>query len=80
MTLVKYVLSTIPICLFSVFKAPSYFISKVRSIIIRFSWGKGDGGGISWMKWANFCKPLSWGGLGMRDLGCFNQALLAKVA
>lgn len=32
------------------------------------------------MKWSNLCKPLDQGGLGLRDLGCFNQALSAKVA
>lgn len=78
--LVKHTLSAFPIFLFSVFRAPDYFISKVKSIIIRFLWGKGDGGGIPWMKWASLCKPLSQGGLGTCDLGCFNQALLAKVA
>lgn len=79
-TFVKHVLSTIPIYLFSVFKAPNCFISKVQSIVVKFLWGKGDGSGIPWMKWANLCKPMGQGGMGLRDLGCFNQALLAKVA
>lgn len=78
--MVKHTLSTIPIYLFLVFRAPRYFVDKIRSIIIRFLWGKRDGGGISSMKWVNLCKPMSEGGLGLRDLDCFNQALLAKMA
>lgn len=78
--MVKHTLSTIPIYLFLVFRAPRYFVDKIHSIIIRYLRGKGDGGGISSMKWVNLCKPMSEGGLGLRDLDCFNQALLAKTA
>lgn len=79
-TLVKHVLSTIPIYLFSNFRAPLYFLNQMRSIIITFLWGRGDRRGISWMRWDDLCKPMEQGGLGLRDLGCFNQALLAKAA
>lgn len=80
LTLVKHTLSMIPVYLFSVFRARGYFVSKIRSVIIRFFWGGNEEGGISWMRWSNLCKPLGQGGLGLRDLNCFNQALLAKVA
>lgn len=43
LVLVKHTLSTIPIYLFSVFRAPGYFVKNVRSILIKFLWGKGDG-------------------------------------
>lgn len=36
----KHTLSTIPIYLFSVFRAPGYFIDKVRSLIVQFLWGE----------------------------------------
>lgn len=80
LVLVKHTLSSIPIYLLLVFRAPSYFVGKVRSMIIRFLWGKGDGGGMCWKKWEDLCRPMGNGGLGLRDIGCFNQALLAKQA
>lgn len=80
LVLVKHTLSSIPVYLFSVFRAPCYFVAKVRSLMVRFLWGKGDGGGISWKRWEELCKPMYKGGLGLRELGCFNQALLAKMA
>lgn len=57
--LVKHTLSTIPIYLLSVFRAPSYFVDKVRSLIVQFLWGKRDGRGFCWKKWEDLCKPLS---------------------
>lgn len=46
----------------------------------RFLWGGEHGKGIVWRRWEVCCLPKSKGGLGLRDLGCLNQALLAKVA
>lgn len=72
-TLVKHTLSTIPIYLFLVFRAPKYFLSKVRSVDqIKVFVAQRDGGGIPWMIWANLCKPLGQGRLVFWDLGCFN--------
>lgn len=80
LVLVKHTLSSIPVYLFSVFRAPSYFVSKVRSLMVQFLWGKGDRGGVCWRRWSELCKPMHKDGLGLRDLGCFNQVLLAKMA
>lgn len=33
---------------------------------------------IAWLKWDIVCLPKSKGGLGVRDMGCFNKALLGK--
>lgn len=54
LTLVKHTLLVIPIYLFLGFRAPAYFIKKVRSIIVRFLWGGGAESGIPWMKWVQY--------------------------
>lgn len=68
--LVKHVLLTIPNYLLSVFRVPVYFLNKVKSVVSRFLW--------CWRRWEVCCLPKAKGGLGLRDLGCLNQALLAK--
>lgn len=62
LVLVQHCLSSIPIYLFSIFRAPGYFVREVKSIMIRFLWGKGDGEGVCWKRWVEFCKPMRLGG------------------
>ena len=33
----------------------------------------------SWVSWENLCRPREEGGLGIKDIRCFNYALLAKL-
>lgn len=79
LVLAKHTLKAVPIYLFSAFQAPKYFIKQVKKVVAGFLWGKGEGRGIHWKRWDDFCKPLGHGGLGLRDFVCFNQALLAKL-
>ncbi|KAL8554378.1 hypothetical protein ACS0TY_002529 [Phlomoides rotata] len=44
-----------------------------------FLWGgDGDNKKIPWVSWADLCKDTSEGGLGFKDVGMFNQALIGK--
>ncbi|KAL5574974.1 hypothetical protein UlMin_016673 [Ulmus minor] len=45
----------------------------------RFWWGSNDGQHkVHWAKWEFLCQTKEDGGLGFRNLECFNKALLAK--
>jgi hypothetical protein len=72
-------LSTVPINYLSFFKALPGIISILESLFKNFLWGGGEEARkIHWVKWKSICKPKEKGGLGIRDLRCFNLALLCK--
>ncbi|KAL6511845.1 hypothetical protein OROGR_021442 [Orobanche gracilis] len=60
------------------FKLPDYFIRELESIISRFWWGDGRKNKIHWVKWDTLCESKRDGGMGFRDLGSFNLAMLGK--
>ncbi|KAL0009734.1 hypothetical protein SO802_004842 [Lithocarpus litseifolius] len=48
-------------------------------MIRNFWWGqKSEEKKIPWVSWENMCEPKACGGLGFKNLKCFNLALLAK--
>ena len=79
-TLARYVPQSIPICFFSFFKIPKYVLDKLSSIIQKVFCGSYGSKGFCWQNWNKICLPLPWRGLGLRNLGYLNQALLAKQA
>lgn len=79
LVLIKYVAQAIPTYLMSCFLIPTGVIEKIRATIFRFWWGQqGDEKRTHWLRWQELCRPKSEGGVGLRDLSCFNRALLSK--
>ncbi|KAG6661744.1 hypothetical protein CIPAW_03G196400 [Carya illinoinensis] len=63
----------------SVFKMPSMLLKEIESMIAKFWWNhRKEGRGIHWKSWNKLGAVKGKGGLGFRDLNCFNRALLAK--
>ena len=79
MTLIKSVLTSIPIYFFSFFRVPKKVIDKLVCLQRKFLWGgDADHHKIAWVKWDTVCLPKEKGGLGIKDINTFNIALLAK--
>ncbi|KAG6639514.1 hypothetical protein CIPAW_10G106100 [Carya illinoinensis] len=63
----------------SVFKLPKTLLQSVNSVINNFWWGQREREHkIHWISWKNMGKAKSKGGMGFRDLECFNMAMLSK--
>ena len=78
-TLINSVLSALPICLLSFFRIPKKVVQKIVSIQRNFLWGgHQEANKIPWVKWDKVCLPKNKGGLGIKDLSLFNEALLGK--
>ncbi|XP_042944715.1 uncharacterized protein LOC122278601 [Carya illinoinensis] len=78
--MIKSVLQAIPAYTMSVFKMPSMLLKEIESMIAKFWWNhRKEGRGIHWKSWNKLGATKGKGGLGFRDLNCFNKALLAKL-
>jgi len=79
LVLLKSVLTSLPVYALSFFKAPSRIISSLDSIFNKFFWGGcEDHRKLSWVSWTTICSRREVGGLGVRRLREFNDALLGK--
>lgn len=78
-TLIQSVLSSIPIYSLSLFLLPKSVILDLIKVQQGYLWGGNlENTKISWVSWDDICKPKKEGGLGIRDLGVFNIALVGK--
>eukprot|EP00253_Pinus_taeda_P018592 PITA_18592 len=66
--LIKAVLQSMPLYLFSVLAAPKWALKKIKDLQRKFLWGS-TGQNRKWalVKWATVCTPKKQGGLGLRD-------------
>ncbi|GJT88294.1 hypothetical protein Tco_1070011 [Tanacetum coccineum] len=69
LTLLKSVLSSLPLYYFSLYKAPTSVLKIIESIRRQFFWGSiGDEKKMSWIKWSNVIAQKLNGGLGIGSL------------
>uniref|UniRef100_A0A2N9IE82 Reverse transcriptase domain-containing protein n=1 Tax=Fagus sylvatica TaxID=28930 RepID=A0A2N9IE82_FAGSY len=77
--LIKSVAQAIPAYAMSCFRLPTRLIKEIEVLIRRFWWGQsGEKAKMHWLSWNTLCKSKANGGIGFRELGSFNEALLAK--
>nr|KYP33988.1 Putative ribonuclease H protein At1g65750 family [Cajanus cajan] len=77
--LINSVLSGLPLYLISLFKMPKQVVRQLEKIQRNFLWGsKDETRKISWVKWRTIFHPKEKGGLGIKNIESFNDALLGK--
>ncbi|KAL0287559.1 UNVERIFIED_CONTAM: hypothetical protein Sradi_7122000 [Sesamum radiatum] len=76
--LIKSVLSMLHTYWASVFVLPKGVIRAIETKLRSFLWQGSTGKGYAKVAWDQLCKPKTEGGLGIRNLLVFNQALMLK--
>lgn len=78
-TIIKSILTSIPLYFLSFLKLPKQVEKQIRTLQSNLLWGGSETiKRVAWVKWEVLCKSMKEGGLGIRDLGLFNRALLRK--
>ena len=75
LTLLKSTLSSLPTYFLSLFTIPTHVANKIEKLQKDFLWGDPKTHLLGWKK---ICTPKANGGLGIRKLTTFNEALLGK--
>ena len=79
LTLLRSTLSSLPTYFLSLFTIPKVVAARMESIQRNFLWGSFEGSfKYPLVVWENVCVPVEFGGLGIRSMASFNQAVLRK--
>lgn len=79
-TLVKSVLSSLPLYTMSLLEMPKQVEKAFKSMQCKFFWRETEmEKRVVWVKWEEVCKSRLKGGLGVKDLKTFNRALISKL-
>ncbi|KAL4626758.1 hypothetical protein ACB092_05G120500 [Castanea dentata] len=77
--LIKSTLSCLPTYFLSLFTIPKAVAARLENVQRKFLWGSSEGGfKYPLVAWDKVCLPIEMGGLGLRKVVSFNQALLGK--
>ncbi|KAJ3701003.1 hypothetical protein LUZ61_004708 [Rhynchospora tenuis] len=80
LVLIKSVLMSMPVYAMSLELLPKHILNQINSLLAKFFWGKtGSEKYMSFIAWKKICKPLEEGGLGVKNLGLFGEALFLKL-
>ena len=79
LTLIKSTLSNLPTYLLYLFPIPADIAYRIERLQQNFLWGGlGDDSKHHLENWSKLCLPIQSGGLAIRNLRYFNEALLGK--
>ena len=79
--MLKAVLTPIPSYAMTCFELPVSLCNRIQSVLTRFWWDASpDKKKMCWVAWEVITTPKAAGGLGVRDIQAFNNALLTKQA
>ncbi|KAJ4811911.1 RNA-directed DNA polymerase (reverse transcriptase)-related family protein [Rhynchospora pubera] len=80
LVLIKAVLMSLPVYAMALEMLPKGIIKDINRIIAKFFWGKTNQNRyMAMVGWQRICKPFEEGGLGVKDLEKFGEALFQKV-